>query len=639
MKKTIALILAMLLLLSMTACGAENNSQSYSEPYETGTYEPEPETAEYESPEESESPDDTINPDTTEDIPEEVVPTLADMALTNFSFYSDGVAWATSLDADGQERTHAVDEAGNILFTLEEQPFYTSDFYDGVAFYRVSLKGQYSYSDSNKNEYLCYEVIVDKQGNELYRTEFDDQNQTWEHIFGFDDGRFLVVQYTSGITEADYSFSVMDTHCETISGPVAGKQLFASNENGFGKDSRSDYCSYRFLGENSLEYFGEGWYSLFCDGGVYHTFNLDTVRWFDGVVPVIPFENGTAVVAWSQGERTRVDPDYVVKCDTNMNVLEEYDGNSDVIEDISAVRDGIIRNYGKDADSEVWFTDLSGNTVIDLSDLYPDNRKDATSFQNGYAILSIIGADNNKYVTVIDSSGTPLFEPMKCGVSHNGFELVNRLVFANGEPYLLMYDLNTELGLYDMSGTLLHNISADWETYEKINNRNEFEVTVQDGIVRLQYDERFKELSSDDTTLYKVFPLSDWIEAGSDIYELEFIDPFEAPSTVSAETGTDTSSKEYVTLSDFTIEGKWKSVGDYGFGQAQPGAIVVFDGSNCNFFSPSDTYAFYEEDSEYYLDVTSFMSTDTLTFTIKTVDSDHIDVFYGGQVTELRRMD
>ena len=42
--------------------------------------------------------------------------------------------------------------------------------------------------------------------------------------------------------------------------------------------------------------------------------------------------------------------------------------------------------------------------------------------------------------------------------------------------------------------------------------------------------------------------------------------------------------KEYNNFDDFYIEGKWKSVGSYGFGQAQPGSIVIFNGTNCNFF-------------------------------------------------------
>lgn len=91
-------------------------------------------------------------------------------------------------------------------------------------------------------------------------------------------------------------------------------------------------------------------------------------------------------------------------------------------------------------------------------------------------------------------------------------------------------------------------------------------------------------------------------------------------------------------MNNFSIEGKWKSVGSYGFGQAQPGAIVAFDGTNCNFFSPSDTYAFYADSDDYRLECTSFMSTSTAAFTVRIIDADHIDVYYGDNITELQRI-
>lgn len=88
----------------------------------------------------------------------------------------------------------------------------------------------------------------------------------------------------------------------------------------------------------------------------------------------------------------------------------------------------------------------------------------------------------------------------------------------------------------------------------------------------------------------------------------------------------------------FSIEGKWKSVGSYGFGQAQPGAIVVFDGTNCNFFSPSDTYAIYKNGGSYTLDVTSILTSKTLSFSVNVIDKDNIELTYGGKTTKLKRM-
>ncbi len=91
-------------------------------------------------------------------------------------------------------------------------------------------------------------------------------------------------------------------------------------------------------------------------------------------------------------------------------------------------------------------------------------------------------------------------------------------------------------------------------------------------------------------------------------------------------------------ISDFSIEGKWKSVGDNGFGQAQPGAIVVFDGTHCNFYSPSDTYALYREDEKWRLDCTDFLFANTVSFTVEIIDSDNIYVYYGSDATQLRRV-
>lgn len=91
-------------------------------------------------------------------------------------------------------------------------------------------------------------------------------------------------------------------------------------------------------------------------------------------------------------------------------------------------------------------------------------------------------------------------------------------------------------------------------------------------------------------------------------------------------------------FSDFAIEGKWKSVGDYGFGQAQPGAIVIFDGTHCNFYSPSDTYALYQENEKWRLDCTDFLFANTVSFTVEIIDNDNIYVYYGSDATELRRV-
>jgi hypothetical protein len=113
--------------------------------------------------------------------------------------------------------------------------------------------------------------------------------------------------------------------------------------------------------------------------------------------------------------------------------------------------------------------------------------------------------------------------------------------------------------------------------------------------------------------------------------------PSSTPSSSQPPAATESSTASEYT-GDFAIEGKWKSVGDYGFGQAQPGSIVVFDGTNCNFFSPQDTYAFYKDGSKWILDCTSMLFSQNQTFAVTIIDEDNIEVAQGSYVTVLKRV-
>ncbi|MBQ9041673.1 MAG: hypothetical protein IJ111_02530 [Eggerthellaceae bacterium] len=90
----------------------------------------------------------------------------------------------------------------------------------------------------------------------------------------------------------------------------------------------------------------------------------------------------------------------------------------------------------------------------------------------------------------------------------------------------------------------------------------------------------------------------------------------------------------------FSIEGSWKSVGSVGFGQAQPGITVTFDGEQCNFYSPADTYRLYESGGTLKLDCTNMLWKDTLTFDVEVVDNDHITIYTGSPntTTQLERL-
>ncbi|MCM1046724.1 MAG: hypothetical protein NC417_14565 [Candidatus Gastranaerophilales bacterium] len=258
------------------------------------------------------------------------------------------------------------------------------------------------------------------------------------------------------------------------------------------------------------------------------------------------------------------------------------------------------------------FTDDGGNVVIDCSG-YKINSYYPPKFYNGYCVLAIKNPDGADYITVIDTDGNQLFAPIK-NPSGAMYGCVSDGYFVmTFNPYSTYDESFDPLYYQFIEGASNHYIALDGEVYES------------------EYAD--------------IYPFSDGYSLvnrngyhGDYIFvDTNFQDAFPQSSDGQNNENGQTTEKTYITMNNFSIEGKWKSVGSYGFGQAQPGAIVAFDGTNCNFFSPSDTYAFYADGDNYRLECTSFMSTSTAAFTVKIIDADHIDVYYGDNITELQR--
>jgi len=82
----------------------------------------------------------------------------------------------------------------------------------------------------------------------------------------------------------------------------------------------------------------------------------------------------------------------------------------------------------------------------------------------------------------------------------------------------------------------------------------------------------------------------------------------------------------------FNIQGTWKSVGETGWGQAQPGAIVRFGNGQANLFSPQDTYALYQDSGSYKLEVTGILG-GTTSFRVEVISRNKIELYIGANGT------
>jgi ABC-type transport system substrate-binding protein len=113
-----------------------------------------------------------------------------------------------------------------------------------------------------------------------------------------------------------------------------------------------------------------------------------------------------------------------------------------------------------------------------------------------------------------------------------------------------------------------------------------------------------------------------------------------APSEPSTNTSTPAPTENATggtPFEQFSILGKWKSTGEEGVGQAQPGAIIVFTENECNLYSPQDTYALYKDGDTLRLDATGLLG-GTLKCRVVIVDNDHLELHSGSTVTYLQRV-
>lgn len=526
-----------------------------------------------------------------------------ELQLLTAQEFSDGLAWVQYEDETGSLITSVINTEGAVCFSLPIgiEPSYMSPFEDGYAYYRVGETEEYETSN---------EAVVNANGTECYRPQNSESSKQWVHIAGLANGHFFCYVETTGLEAVTYELALMQPD-GTITARMESDRVTV-------QDGNYDY----------VDYYGEGWYSFASPGWDYRCIryvNFEKQKILSGTDAGCAqlfgeFTDGTAMAWQIMGKRGPVLLNYV---DTDLNVIQET--SIDIGYEENEL--GFFQNDSTYGDNSIAtldgiYYDYQGNHVCEVT-AYPDLTKTYSRFYGDYAMLLIEGADEDVYVTVIDREGNIQFEPYDLVANNkSSYEYIEKAIY---DGYLILRDTSGAYVLMDMTGDIVHSIADDFPGYEI----RDIEDGYSEGYVVVTY-------TKDGITYQKHYSVVEAAAAGDAIYDV---------GNAIASAGTNgnsidiSGSDNYIFISDFSIEGKWKSVGDSGFGQAQPGAIVAFAGINCNFFSPKDTYAFYQDGDTYKLDMTSFLFAETLTFTVDIIDEDHIVITSGQTVTELERVE
>lgn len=290
------------------------------------------------------------------------------------------------------------------------------------------------------------------------------------------------------------------------------------------------------------------------------------------------------------------------------------------------------------------FYDMNGQEALRIEAPGQASIRGITAFNGGYAAVEMTGADGNNYITLIDTQGQMQYEPIRI---EKALYMNNTFMYGRGKSacqgYIPVYlEGSDDICLITPDGRVMEQAETDWsetfdlyipdcDPYGGVASERTF---MSDGFMSTVYTGFF---DKNKKTGYGYLNLKTW-EAFLDGYEVVTGSAASGSTSQTAAEDSSSTEKEYINPSSYIIEGKWKSIGSYGFGQAQPGAVVTFDGVHCNLYSPSDTYAFYKSGDKFILDCTSALS-GTVSFTVKIVDENHIDLYNGGYVTELMRIE
>lgn len=519
--------------------------------------------------------------DTYEENPEEMP--VKTCPFTKLYPFSEERAWV-NFDKDGITYTGIIDTDGKLLYETEND-VYKSQFQDGLSFY----------VQEGPDESSC--GIIDSDGNVTFENQITSDGGYL--ILAYGNGHFFVTQHIQNFDTDEWRYGTVDKN-----GNILNKMKRLKSEN-------NEYLSGGDFQE--IDYVGEGFISLphswEWNEDSYAFYNLLTAETvFPQYAPITEFKNGYTLCttdAFDYGSKVMSVDEWIASADydmlnpsSNPNYDKEIGGEFEWSNDLALGSPFYIHGKGN-RDMDYGYYDKDWNLVTSL-EKYRNKDIEGGPFGNEYAAVTLKGSDDCQYASAVDNSGNLVYDPVK---------IDNGSVYDSANGYFQVV-IDGEDKIIDPEGTIYTPGVDDLSMLKGLTFGD-----VSEGFIIMD-----SEGDDSDATPYYVSldtnTIIDSVKAAStdmDTVEDESLD------------GEASDNNSYIIPDSYDLTGKWKSIGESGFGQAQPGAIVIFDGSRCNFYSPSDTYAFYYDGDKYVLDVTSPLG-ESLSWTVNIIDDNNIKV-------------
>ncbi len=451
-----------------------------------------------------------------------------------------------------------------------------SDFKDGIS----CIYGFTNHYSRNPGM-----IVFDRDGKVIF-SSLDAVDNVNFYYLGHDNGSILAIEHTADFSTNKYVFCEIDK-----SGKIIERIDYHLNWEG-------GMTTTGYRASDNFKYYDEGIFAGTAEvaiGSIPFIYNKSTTSTISINGAIMDIANGYAVIEINHNLYS-VPTKYLQNIQAWQSInVRDYK----ILEHTYAERhvgEGLIND-------KKGVYDYAGNSIA----LYPENWNvdSVGTFKDGYATVSLKGADGKGYYTLVDRNGNQQFEPKR-------------------------YDKNLEL-YQGYTSITIDNVKKAYNPMGGEISQSEYE-EISTKLKRCEGDEKseiYKGINDGEgNTIRSVYFVSNYDELEAKKYSVK--DSSSAPQ--------ENTEKNYTNISNFSIIGKWKNIGTYTYGQAQKGAIISFNGTNCNLFSPKDTYSFRKNGGYYILDCTSPLG-DTVTFTVKLIDKNTIDIFNGSNILELKRVE
>jgi len=419
--RVIALILAIFLILSLTACGGDSEEL------------PQRDRSEQANNHEGSASDETptpVIPFEAIDVPNDLNgiqnDTSRNLSTKNIDGwdFSDGVAWVRN------NVWQLIDTSGQVLFSLGTDDLPISDFSNGVAL--VARSASTAFGNSGRE-------LIDKNGNIISSPELGGYDEICALVPEL--GMAIVYKRVVTFEATEDQFGIIDSKGDWVLRLTNNNALFNAIQNStYGRNNFNIQDYFRYLGEGIIIYKGFKSHHLNTMGAVdIYIYNISTNESF--VVANIPnngsiisnIENGYGLI--NAGSVSFGEPGVricSIKSNGQMNELFSFSiGQTIDYPHFGDYSEGLFfyNNYSNHYTQG--FYDINGNLIIDLSEYIIEfNDVRDIKFEYGYCLLNLLNPQGDRFYTIVDIKGNLTFEPKSRESWGNSVSQVGNGLFA-----------------------------------------------------------------------------------------------------------------------------------------------------------------------------------------------------------------